>query len=1180
MKGLADAYKTQVGNNASSTANTSSPAAPGPAGTPSPGSGGPSPGGLAGMNMKKLGGLSKAASGGTPSSSAGPAGGPPPPKKLAFAMPPGAVGAATVSDDAAEPNTTSKDDPAAQDEQRPTTASSGSAAENAHAGATKVPAMSFAKLAPGGKSADSSNSTNSANAPMTNPFGLLGAAKAAGGTTPASGDGSGSPDESGGSAAPPPPSGAMLALMGKAPPPGGAKAAAASNPFALGGAKKSNPFLAGLGGGGSPTDAAGSPPGGGGGTTTSGGATPMGFTSAMLAKKAAARIKEKSKKLREERLAKIAALQETPAATNLVKERRAMRNRKDLTPLQKIVVSPKFDAFVTFAIAANCFFMAFEYQLQGEDKVDMETGIIVGDLLFLLIFTAELGLRCGAFGLKNVIFNLQYSLDVAVVGSGILFELLLPLITTGGISTGGEDDSGGLADVMRMLRVLRALRVLRLLTIFEHLWAVVQLFFFSIPPLIWTVSFMMIIIFLFAMFSIVIIGQNTGLTYRGNSSSGNINSGGSSSTSQLVTATGSCNQNSTLTVQVAAPTSPNGGDEGSNSKKEQFDEAKQFFMTTRDAIVYMFRIMTLDGWSDIVVPLAQDSVWPYIYFLLFISISGFGLMNLVTVTVLETAQKQTKRVSELLDIDDKMNVIGDLLRFPNIAHFAGMNNGENNANGGDNGGSNANAVGGGAAATKNPQGTSTASGNVNQEQPQVELNVTGNTTRAYFIEHWQKSVAFRNLFETLQLTSADAGAFFDAMDLDSSGELDPFELSTTYMELTTQVLNSTASVALIRSAVLPEEKGRILRSTMQVAQASRFQEVAKQNFLDEKTRAEELEKKQLEETKKQGLEAKIREEKMSQNLEKILFEFASLREQLDRAETKIADLTEYVTTELQAVRQAQVTLPPLRRRSVKKKKAVSAGQEQSSALESVREVDDDGGNDSLIASAVGFGEMSDSTLGGGPGDTMMNTTTSTVSGGPRVTNAAHSPHVFSHSGEVTRRSKQSLAAQQQQLQLQQQMPQVAGLRIVGGELFVQASVTSAAAQPPQQALLYGAGAPPDRGAGNAGSQALQIEAGGGNSAVSSRPTTAPQEVVQRGLSSPQTRLRSPAPAPGAVTNGPATEQAEVVSPASIAGVKNNSTPSNTDTSPISTLSTPPPAASTPGAAKGSPSALLGPFKKP
>eukprot|EP00392_Amoebophrya_sp_AT5.2_P001551 g1553.t1 len=475
----------------------------------------------------------------------------------------------------------------------------------------------------------------------------------------------------------------------------------------------------------------------------------LSLASAMAAKKAGKRIREKAKKLRDERLAKIEQL--NPAANNLVKERRALRGRKDISRLQKIVVSRRFEAFVFIAIMTNCLFMALEYQLQGEDKTSFADFIMISDLLFLFIFCCELGLRCAAFGTTKTLFNVQYSLDVAVVGSGLLFEILLPLMTTGTLSDSSDKEASKNtgANVMRMLRVLRALRVLRLLTIFEQLWNVVQLFFFSLAPLMYTVVFIMIIIFLFAMFSIVIIGQNDDLVYIGSGRRGLSIQG-------------------LLEEGIHHNMGGGGGvlEDASPSEAETaFNDAKNLFSTTRDAILYLFQMMTLDGWTDMVAPLSQEHIWPYFYFLLFISVSALGLMNLVTVTVLETASTQAKRVGRDLEIDHRMAEIQDLLKFPG--------------------------------------------------EDQVL------TTKQYFCENWQKSLAFRNLFDRLHLKSNDAGAFFDAMDLDSSGELDPFEMSTTYMELTTSVLSSTASIALIRSAVLPEEKGRILRATMQQAQAAR-----------------------------------------------------------------------------------------------------------------------------------------------------------------------------------------------------------------------------------------------------------------------------------------------------------------------------------------------------------------------
>eukprot|EP00392_Amoebophrya_sp_AT5.2_P018476 g19022.t1 len=828
--------------------------------------------------------------------------------------------------------------------------------------------------------------------------------------------------------------------------------------------KSPNPFLAGLAAGSttSPTSNGPAPAGGGGPPGARGGGSPggaMGFSSALMAKKAAARIREKAKKLHVERLQKIEQLQDARNANNLVKERKALRHRKGLTPLQKLVVSPQFDALVTFAIAANCFFMAFEYQLNAEDKEDFASGIIVGDLLFLLVFTAELGLRCGAFlgvlgghththkkservshdagptsenpfieffdpltfGVRNVVLNLQYSLDVAVVGSGLLFELVFPLVTTGGLSVGsGGDDTGGLADVMRMLRVLRALRVLRLLTIFEHLWAVVQLFFFSLPPLLYTVSFMMIIIFLFAMFSVVIIGQNDSLTYGGDEKSST-----SATTARALATTSATNSNCTCAVAAGAQTgatsltSTAAAHQQTGDEEAEFNAAKKSFSTTRDAIVYSFRLMTLDGWSEMVVPLSEDSIWPYFYFLVFIAVSGFGLMNLVTVTVLETAQRQTRTVAELLDIDQKMDVIGDLLRFPNVA--AG-------GNGGNFSGAGKNSK---PPSSRNQKGEKT----VEEEENEVASPVVNtNTTRAFFIENWQKSVAFRNLFEKLQLNENDAGAFFDAMDLDSSGELDPFELSTTYMELVTSVLQSTASVALIRSAVLPEEKGRIIRSTMQVAQASRFQEVAKQNFTETKLRSDSWETQQKDINAKSEAHLRERDARMLEFMEKITAEVEALGEKFGSLETKLE-------TELGSIRQQAVvgSLPPLPRRrlSPRKKKVTSAGGGDTASL--VGAADNVSLTGSLLTTPRIPPPAERLVLGVAGGGTASGGAAQEQSASPRPGSAA------SYLGEPASALDAPLVGRQQHfVPVAEQL----GLRITGGELYVQAAAHRIGTSPP------------------------------------------------------------------------------------------------------------------------------------
>ncbi len=59
-------------------------------------------------------------------------------------------------------------------------------------------------------------------------------------------------------------------------------------------------------------------------------------------------------------------------------------------------------------------------------------------------------------------------------------------------------------------------------------------------------------------------------------------------------------------------------------------ESKNRFKYTLDAMVCLFQLMTLDEWIGIVYPLMLAAWWTYFWFLLYISIAGLALMNMVT----------------------------------------------------------------------------------------------------------------------------------------------------------------------------------------------------------------------------------------------------------------------------------------------------------------------------------------------------------------------------------------------------------------------------------------------------------------------------------------------------------------------------------------------------------------------
>jgi len=69
--------------------------------------------------------------------------------------------------------------------------------------------------------------------------------------------------------------------------------------------------------------------------------------------------------------------------------------------------------------------------------------------------------------------------------------------------------------------------------------------------------------------------------------------------------------------------------------KANFDDVVQSMLT-------LFQIMTLDSWSDIMRPLMAVHVWVVIFFIVFITVSVFLLMNLITSVIVTQAFENGK----------------------------------------------------------------------------------------------------------------------------------------------------------------------------------------------------------------------------------------------------------------------------------------------------------------------------------------------------------------------------------------------------------------------------------------------------------------------------------------------------------------------------------------------------------
>eukprot|EP00746_Dinoflagellata_sp_MGD_P077777 gnl/MRDRNA2_/MRDRNA2_31166_c0_seq1.p1 gnl/MRDRNA2_/MRDRNA2_31166_c0~~gnl/MRDRNA2_/MRDRNA2_31166_c0_seq1.p1 ORF type:complete len:683 (+),score=138.81 gnl/MRDRNA2_/MRDRNA2_31166_c0_seq1:213-2261(+) len=263
-----------------------------------------------------------------------------------------------------------------------------------------------------------------------------------------------------------------------------------------------------------------------------------------------------------------------------------------------VVQTKTFQWATAFAVVLNCIMLGLEVELiereasctvaelrslAGSCKIE---GIFYFlDYCFLVVFSVELGMRVKAYGFRSVASTATGMLDVLIVFTGWISEVIIPLLVWGAM---GPDLKA--MQVLKMLRVLRAVRILRMLTMFEDLWFIVQSFLWCLEPLSWIMLFMFTVIFLFAILAINFIGQNKDFA--------------------------------------------------------DLPWLQDRFGSTFRAMNTLFRIMTLDEWYEIVQPLFARAVWTYFFFVGYIAISALALMNLVTAVVVDTSVRRSRDESK------------------------------------------------------------------------------------------------------------------------------------------------------------------------------------------------------------------------------------------------------------------------------------------------------------------------------------------------------------------------------------------------------------------------------------------------------------------------------------------------------------------------------------------------------
>lgn len=157
--------------------------------------------------------------------------------------------------------------------------------------------------------------------------------------------------------------------------------------------------------------------------------------------------------------------------------------------------STKFNVVIGLVVMTNAITLGFEadYGLENPEP------FMVLENVFCAVFTLELILHFGVEGYKVYFSDRMNWLDFFLVSFSVMDVWILQAAKI-------EADLK-LMSVFRMLRLVRLARLLRLFRIFKELTLIVAGFVDSVRTLFWAVVFLLIVVYIFAIFARQIIGS-------------------------------------------------------------------------------------------------------------------------------------------------------------------------------------------------------------------------------------------------------------------------------------------------------------------------------------------------------------------------------------------------------------------------------------------------------------------------------------------------------------------------------------------------------------------------------------------------------------------------------------------------------------------------------------------------
>eukprot|EP00929_Paragymnodinium_shiwhaense_P007628 TRINITY_DN111537_c0_g1_i1.p1 TRINITY_DN111537_c0_g1~~TRINITY_DN111537_c0_g1_i1.p1 ORF type:complete len:604 (-),score=164.91 TRINITY_DN111537_c0_g1_i1:156-1967(-) len=248
---------------------------------------------------------------------------------------------------------------------------------------------------------------------------------------------------------------------------------------------------------------------------------------------------------------------------------------------------PRFNMLIGVMIAVNAVTIGLETDVQTEkirnpDYYDENANLwVLAELFFVVVFTAELiarlyFYRCSFFTGTNRTWN---TADFCIVTVSVLDAIVLTPMSIGG----GEVR---FLQMLRFARLTRLIRLVRLFKIFKELWLVASGLISSLRTVFWVCITLWLLVYIWAVYATYTIGQND-------------------------------------------------ADYDPYWRETQWDHEKYFGTVGRSLFTFV-QILTLENWCDEIVRHVL-AVQPelLLFFLAFIFISVFGLLNLIVGVVVE-----------------------------------------------------------------------------------------------------------------------------------------------------------------------------------------------------------------------------------------------------------------------------------------------------------------------------------------------------------------------------------------------------------------------------------------------------------------------------------------------------------------------------------------------------------------